>query len=132
MRKFQSVKKHNGFTLIEMLVTVAILGILSSVAFLSYNSYVSVARNVEGMDNLNSIQIAEEEYRAENNVYFAAATTTAALEAASGNLWAAAPATEAARNFTYTVTLIGTTGYTATATGKGGKVPASVVLTVTK
>ena len=125
--------KMNGFTLIELMVTVAILAVIAAIAVPAYTGYISTARNVEGLDNLSAIQIAEEEYAAGNNsAYFAAATTTAALEAASGNLWVAAPATEAARNFTYTVTLIGTTGYTATATGKGGKVPASVVLTVTK
>ncbi len=125
----------NGFTLIEIMVTVAILAVIAAIAVPAYTGYISTARNVEGLDNLSAIQIAEEEYAAGNNsAYFSAAplVTTAALEAASGNLWVAAPATEAARNFTYTVTLVGTTGYTATATGKGGKVPTSVVLTITK
>jgi hypothetical protein len=81
---------------------------------------------------LSAIKIAEEEYFLQNNAYIPASATTALVQSNSTNLWAAAPATEAAREFTYSVALVGTTGYTATATGKGGKVPATVVLTVTK
>jgi len=124
--------RSSGFTLIELMVTVAILAIISAIAYPAYTGYVATSRNVEGMDNLSAIQIAEEEYAGDNNGAYFAGATTAALQTASGNLWTAAPPTEAAREFAYAVTLNGTTGYTATATGKGGKVPASVILTVTK
>ena len=122
----------SGFTLIELMITVAILAVVAAVAVPAYNGYVATARNVEALDNLSSIQIAEVEYFLQNNAYIPASTTTALVQSNSNNLWVAAPSTEAAREFTYSVTLVGTTGYTATATGKGGKVPASVVITVTK
>ena len=123
----------NGFTLIELMVTVAILAVIAAIAIPAYTGYVATARNVEAMDNLSAIQIAEEEYSLQNNgSYIPASTTTALVQSNSTNLWVAAPATEAAREFSYSVTLVGTTGYTATAIGKGGKVPTSVVLTVTK
>ena len=124
--------KMNGFTLIELMVTVAILAVIAAIAIPAYTGYVATARNVEAMDNLSAIQIAEEEYFLQNNAYIPASTTTALVQSNSTNLWVAAPATESAREFTYSVTLVGTTGYTATATGKGGKVPATVILTVTK
>lgn len=127
------MRHHNiGFTLIELMIAVAIIAVIATIAVPTYQNYISTSYNVEGMNNLNAIQTAEEEYASENNgVYFAGATT-AAVQTASNNLWAPAPSTEAARLFSYKVTLVGTTGYTATATGKGGKVPATVVLTVTK
>lgn len=124
--------KMNGFTLIELMVTVAILAVIAAIAIPAYTGYIATARNVEGMDNLSAIQLAEEQYAADNNGAYFAGATTAALQTAGGNLWTAAPATEAAREFAYAVTLNGTTGYTATATGKGGKIPATVILTVTK
>lgn len=124
--------KMNGFTLIELMVTVAILAVIAAIAVPAYTGYVATARNVEAMDNLSAIQIAEEEYFLQNNAYIPASTTTALVQSNSTNLWVAAPATESAREFTYSVTLVGTTGYTATATGKGVKVPATVILTVTK
>ena len=124
--------KMNGFTLIELMVTVAILAVIAAIAVPAYTGYVATARNVEAMDNLSAIQIAEEEYFLQNNAYIPVATTTADVQSNSTNLWMAAPSTEPAREFNYSVTLVGTTGYTATATGKGVKVPATVILTVTK
>ena len=124
--------KMNGFTLIELMVTVAILAVIAAIAIPAYTGYIATARNVEGMDNLSAIQLAEEQYAADNNGAYFAGATTALVQSNSTNLWVAAPATEPAREFAYAVTLNGTTGYTATATGKGVKVPASVVLTITK
>ena len=42
-------KKSFGFTLVEVLITVAIIGILSSVAYPSYVDYVVRANRSEGL-----------------------------------------------------------------------------------
>lgn len=123
------VNKHHGFTLMELMITVAILAVITAIAVPAYNGYMATARKTEGHNNLAALALAQEEYFLENNEYFYGADKTA-LETASGNLWEAT-SSDGVFNFAYAVS--GTTGnYTATATGTGGKVPTSVVLTISK
>lgn len=48
-------KKMAGFTLIEMMIVVAILGILAAIAYPSYQNYVKKAKRTEMMSELQSI-----------------------------------------------------------------------------
>ena len=63
--------KHNyqGFTLIELLVVIAILGILSTVGIVSYNGYTWSAKLKQAELSLNSLLLAQEEYRSNNGSY---------------------------------------------------------------
>ena len=123
-----------GFTLIELMVTVAILAVLAAIAIPAYNNYIATSRNTEGWNNLAAIKLAQEEYFLENNRYFpdpdgTAQTNDNSLDA----YWEAAEGAD--RNFNYAVTTSNSgTGYTATATGRGGTytVPNSVSFSVTK
>jgi type IV pilus assembly protein PilE len=121
--------KHQGLTLIEVLITLAILAIITAIAIPAYNGYIASSRNTEGWENLAAIKLAEEEYFLENNSYFTGADT-AALESNSGNLWKAT-GSEGVINFDYSVTP-SAGGYTAKAKGNDNKVPSSVELTATK
>jgi len=121
--------KHTGFTLIEVMITLTILAIITAIAIPAYRGYISTARESEGHNNLAALQMAEEEFFLENHAYFSGANT-AAIEANSAGLWTVT-GSDGVINFDYAVSLSGG-GYTATATGTGGKVPTSVVLTVTK
>ena len=55
-----------GFTLIELMVTVIIIGILSAVALPQYTRAVNKARLAEAVTNLGSLQKAIDMYRLQN------------------------------------------------------------------
>jgi type IV pilus assembly protein PilE len=52
----------SGFTLIELMITVVILGILASIAYPSYTNYVTRARRSEATINLAQLAAQQEKY----------------------------------------------------------------------
>ena len=60
---------YRGFTLIELLVVIAILGILSTVGIVSYNGYTWSAKLQQAELSLNSLLLAQEEYRSNDGSY---------------------------------------------------------------
>ncbi|HED15257.1 MAG TPA: prepilin-type N-terminal cleavage/methylation domain-containing protein [Gammaproteobacteria bacterium] len=142
---------QTGFSLIELMVAMAILAIVVSVAIPAYNSYIRTARMVEGSDSITALKLAQTEFFQENNFFFTGANT-AALIISSNRMWIPTPwdptLTDAANlaklNFTYTVAncVLGAGGsgatdaagnptecYTVTATGQN-LLAATDVLTV--
>ena len=70
---------QTGFTLIELMITVAIIGILSSIGYPSYMSHIQKSKRVEAQGALVSFATAMELWRVENNNdYTGAAVGTAA------------------------------------------------------
>lgn len=59
--------KQTGFTLVELMITVAIIGILSSVGYPSYVKYIQKAKRSEAQAALVSMATAMEQWRVENN-----------------------------------------------------------------
>jgi len=62
-------KTQNGFTLIEMMVVVMIIGILAAIAYPSYQEYVLRGYRSEGMALLNDAAARQERYYAQTNNY---------------------------------------------------------------
>jgi type IV pilus assembly protein PilE len=60
---------QNGFTLIELMIVVAIIGILASVAFPAYKAYVDRAKRSEGKAFLMELAARQERYYFDNNSY---------------------------------------------------------------
>lgn len=106
---------NRGFTLIELMIVVAILAIISAIAIPAYTGYITTAKLTEAQNNLAALRLAEEEFFLENNTYFGGATT-ALVEAASQGLWTATAGNQGAVAFNYSVTITPTT-WTATALG---------------
>lgn len=63
------MKKNKGFTLIEVMIVVAIIGILAAIAYPSYDEYVKRGNRAEGQAFLNEVAARQERYFSQNNAY---------------------------------------------------------------
>ncbi len=59
----------HGFTLIELMIGVAIVGILAAIALPSYNQSVRKAHRVDAMRDIMELSAAQERFYAQNNSY---------------------------------------------------------------
>ena len=75
MKKFHNRK--GGFTLIELMIVVAIIGILAAIAIPNFLRFQLKAKSSEGKTNLAAIRTAEESYYSEFGVYVSALVTPA-------------------------------------------------------
>jgi len=67
MKKVLMNKK--GFTLIELMIVVAIIGILAAIAIPNFMNYQCKAKQAEAKSNLGNIKTMQEAYRAEYDTY---------------------------------------------------------------
>lgn len=76
-----------GFSLIELMVVVAIIGIVSAIAVPAYNSYIEVARINEVRLEVAAIAVAQETWISEGNPTYFVGANVAALQVVSGGLY---------------------------------------------
>jgi type IV pilus assembly protein PilA len=76
-----TVRTQRGFTLLELMVSVALVGVLVSIAIPNFMIWQAKARRSEAMSNVASIARSQSAYQAENNEYV---DTGASLPAAVG------------------------------------------------
>jgi type IV pilus assembly protein PilE len=99
---------QRGFTLIEIMVSVAIVGILLAVALPAYTDYVVRARLSEAFTALGGAQPAAEQFWSNGSRSYLGFNNSVAF-----------PGTPPSQNFTYALSNATASTYTITATGIG-------------
>lgn len=109
------VNKNQGVTLIELMIAVAIVGILAAVAYPSYSQYIMSSRRSEAQSALTRIANLEERYFMDNNAYgnlqqLGLTATSAATYPTDGGYYAISVTTSSA-TYTLTATASGAQAY---------------------
>lgn len=110
------MKKPNGFTLIEVMVVVGILGILAAIAIPSYRDYVIRGKLAEAYSGLSALRTQAEQFFQDNRTYIG---------------FPCPPTVTGAKFFTYDCNPAPTaTTYTFTAAGNAGEGLAGITFTI--
>ena len=103
------MRSATGFTLIEVMITVAIVAILAAVAIPSYTDYITRSKIQEATSSLLSMRTKMEQFFQDQRTYFGAC--------AAGTV---APLPAGLKYFTVGCSNLSSTTYTVTATGIAG------------
>ena len=117
-------RPSQGFTLIELMITVAIVAILAAIAYPNYRNYVIRGQLVDATQGLSAVRANMERYYQDNRSY----QLVGAFAVPCGG---AAPPIPAGK-FTITCAVPDTTHFTATATGNLGSTVDGFTFTVTE
>lgn len=112
----------SAFTLVELMIVVAIIGLLAAIAYPAYQQYVREGRRTDAIDTLLALQLAQANWRTGHGAYTGNLTD---LGWASGN--------SDSREGHYLIQIAAATSYsfTATATPKAGGLQAADSCTFT-
>lgn len=103
-----SIRQDKGFTLIELMIVIAIIGILAAIAVPQFSAYKKRANDKVALAQVKDMATAEEAYCAENGRY------TTLLSDLESHGFKAHPDVTRSRS------LVGSTAYVLTATHKSG------------
>jgi type IV pilus assembly protein PilE len=99
---------HRGFTLIEVMIVSAIVGILASVAVPSFQAPLQKARRMDGITALLQLQMSQEQWRSSHPQYASLAELRT-------------PAASGSRHYTLAVIDATASGYSLVATATGAQ-----------
>jgi len=113
------MKSTKGFTLVELVIVIVIVGILSVVAVPVYKGYTKKAMATEGKALLGAINTSQKVYFAEWAIFVNGASASAILDVNAGSN----------KYFTTFGVTGNTTGFTASTAGTGGANGIALTLT---
>jgi prepilin-type N-terminal cleavage/methylation domain-containing protein len=109
------MQKMHGFSLVELLVAVAIIGILVAIAVPQYRGSVDSTRLSNAKNNLRAIYMKEQEYYTNNNVYYSPGACGDNAAVINTNLFGGQSIIQDSY-YTYCITQTATSDFTARAT----------------
>ena len=104
------MRRTRGFTLIELMIVVAIIAIVLAVAVPSFREQAAKSRRTEALSTLQDMQLKQESYRSTRPSYATQAQYVATFGALPTSSY-----------YTFTIPASGNTSYTLTATASGGQ-----------
>jgi len=111
------MKKNSGFTLVELMIVLAIITLLATVALPAYNESASKTRRSDGQATLLQLANALERYYSEQSPF----TYVAATLGAAGIFPDEAPLDGSTKYYDLSISVQTATTYTLLATPKGGQ-----------
>ena len=102
-RLIQHRPRSTGFSLIELLIVIAVIGVLAAIALPSYSGYVQRGKITEAHATLSDLRLRAEKWFADNRTYVPGATPWTTIVGA--------------QYFTYDCGVPTATAYTCTAAG---------------
>jgi type IV pilus assembly protein PilE len=110
--------KQKGFTLMELMIVVAIVGVLAAIAYPSYQDSVRKSNRTDAKSALMGLKLAQERLRANCPTY--AGNIDSTDDCAGSKVKGSATSSEGM--YTLSVSGAAGTGYTLTATAKAGTI----------
>jgi type IV pilus assembly protein PilA len=94
---FKALRKQEGFTLIELMIVVAIIGILAAIAIPNFLQYQMKSRQSEAKTNLQAVKTSEISFQAERGCYIGVLAEVGSVAPVAGTkstpfLWGAGTA----------------------------------------
>lgn len=111
-----SHRRPGGFTLIELMITVAVVGILAAIAYPSFMDSIRKSHRTDAFAALSAVQQAQERWRSNQSAYTTALTPLPSASSPGLGL----NATSSKGYYSINIDAANATGYTVTATAASG------------